>query len=125
MKGSSSTIRKAVSLYDSLMIKEMETNEDIIKFLSKNSKPEKQELTKPILQYLFIEGETTKEMANIYAKKLFSQFESKTEKWKMPKIRNFSKYDIKLFRAENKNKDDDNEIIEALDERKENNFSLS
>jgi len=91
-------------------VKELETNQSIIEFFMKNNKPSDLKFEKPSIQYLFIEGETSQNMARRYAGKFFEQFQVLNEKWKLPEVKNFSKKHLRIYRGLNKNQNDENEI---------------
>jgi hypothetical protein len=98
MKGNSSTIKKAVSNYDSLIIKQLKNNEKILNFYQ-NSKLSETQFEKPIIQYLFLEGDTSQSMAKRYAGKFFDQFQRTSKPWELPLIQNFNHKNLRIYRA--------------------------
>lgn len=109
MKGLKSTIKKAVSKYDALVVKEIVTNEEILDFYKRATNVDMQ-FTKPVIQYFYIEGDTDKDKAKKIVNKFVNIFSQDKEDYKLPTVQNFLSNKLKIFRSQNLNKNDENEI---------------
>ena len=110
LRGMTETSNIANSKYNSLIVKEYVTNKEIINYFQKITSLELK-FKNPIIEFLFVEGNTNKKVANSFVKELSSIFKINYKKaWILPELQNFNNHKLKIFRALNTIKEDKNEI---------------